>query len=271
MTDCIGVFDSGLGGLSALKELKVCLPDENLIYFGDTGRVPYGTRSDDTIKKYVKGDINFMNTFNVKCILIACGTASSIALPHIKNEAKTPTFGVITPAAIAAARGSKLRRIGIIGTNSTIKSGAYERELKRIDSEISCISVPCPLFVPLVENGRFLKGDPVTKLVAEQYLEKIKEFGVDTLILGCTHYPLLKDIIGEVMGENVTLIDPGFESAHTLKAYLLAHDLLNKREQKGEVAYYVSDDVDSFSTYATYFLGERVSTDKVTKIDIENY
>ncbi|MBQ2670200.1 MAG: glutamate racemase, partial [Clostridia bacterium] len=183
----IGVFDSGLGGLTAVKQIMKELPNENIIYFGDTGRVPYGTRSRDTILKYTRGDIRFLKTFDVKVIVIACGTASSAALPMIKNEFDVPIVGVIDAAVYAAVRATKNTKIGVIGTSGTIKSGEYEKQIKAYDSSMEVYSKACPMFVPLVENGYF--DSPVTKLIVEEYLEDIRSEGVDTLILGCTHSP----------------------------------------------------------------------------------
>lgn len=269
--DCIGVFDSGLGGLTAVKELRKCLPDENIIYFGDTGRVPYGTRSPATIIKYVRQDIRFMSTFSVKAMLVACGTASSIALPALEGQLPVPTLGVIHCAVETAATHTHNRRVGIIGTPGTISSGAYERELKAIDSEIQTISVACPLFVPLVENGRFAKNDPVPRLVAEDYLRPICDFGVDTLIMGCTHYPLLEDVIRGIMGPRVRLISPGMEGSRSLKEFLYNNRLQNTTSQKGNISYYVSDEVENFTDIASIFLGQRIAPGSVHKIDIETY
>ncbi|MGI6031771.1 MAG: glutamate racemase [Eubacteriales bacterium] len=267
----IGVFDSGLGGLTAVRELKRCLPHENIIYFGDTGRVPYGTRGFQTIIKYARQDIHFLSTFPIKAILIACGTASSIALPALEPELQLPTLGVIGTTVDYALRATRTHRIGVIGTQGTISSGAYERELKRLDPQAQIVSNACPLFVPLVENGRCKLGDPVPRLVAEEYLAPIQEFGVDTLILGCTHYPLLREVIGQIMGSEVTLIDAGYAGSHSLKRYLTQHEMLSQRQEPGSVSYYVSDDVAGFSQLASVFLGEQVEDTDVQKIDIERY
>lgn len=264
----IGVFDSGLGGLTAVKQIMKELPNENIIYFGDTGRVPYGTRSPDTILKYTRGDIRFLNSFNVKIIVIACGTASSVALPHVKEEFDTPIVGVVDAAVYKAVRSTKNKKIGIIGTPGTIKSGAYEKLIKAENNELKTYTMACPLFVPLVENGHF--DTPVTKLVVDEYLREIRNAGVDTLILGCTHYPLLKRTIGEYMGESVTLIDPGAEVAKYLKKML--SDSMQHAEQKEEsqYSYYVSDNVEGFEELGGIFL-ERKIDGQVKKIDIEKY
>ena len=181
---CIGVFDSGLGGLTAVKQIINELPKEDIIYFGDTGRVPYGSRSKETLLKYTRGDIRFLNTFDVKIIVIACGTASSAALPAIKDEFDVPIIGVIDAAVYAAVRATKNKKIGVIGTAGTIKSGEYEKQIKAYDREMQTFAKACPMFVPLVENGYF--DTEVTRIIVAEYLEEIRNQGVDTLILGCT-------------------------------------------------------------------------------------
>ena len=264
----IGVFDSGLGGLTAVKQIMQELPNENIIYFGDTGRVPYGTRSRDTILKYTRGDIRFLKTFDVKVIVIACGTASSAALPMIKGEFDVPIVGVIDAAVYAAVRATKNKKIGVIGTSGTIKSGEYEKQISEYDSEMQVFSKACPMFVPLVENGYF--DTEVTRLIVAEYLEEIRNEGVDTLILGCTHYPLLEKVISEYMGDSVTLINSGAEVAKYLKKKLddeMAHSDKIDTEQ---YRYYVSDDISSFEELGSIFL-EREINGQVTKIDIEKY
>lgn len=264
----IGVFDSGLGGLTAVKQIMQELPNENIIYFGDTGRVPYGTRSRDTILKYTRGDIRFLKTFDVKVIVIACGTASSAALPMIKNEFDVPIVGVIDAAVYAAVRATKNKKIGVIGTSGTIKSGEYEKQIKAYDSEMQIFSKACPMFVPLVENGYF--DSPVTKLIVEEYLEGIRAAGVDTLILGCTHYPLLSKVIGEYMGDSVTLINSGAEVAKYLKKKFDREMMHSDKTDEEQYRYYVSDDISSFEQLGGIFL-EREINGQVSKIDIEQY
>ncbi len=264
----IGVFDSGLGGLTAVKQIMKELPNENIIYFGDTGRVPYGTRSRDTILKYTRGDIRFLKTFDVKMIVIACGTASSAALPAIKDEFDIPIVGVIDAAVYAAVRSTKNKKIGVIGTQGTIKSGEYEKQIKAYDSEMQVFNRACPMFVPLVENGYF--DSPVTKLLVEEYLEEIRSAGVDTLILGCTHYPLLAKTISEYMGDGVTLINPGAEVAKYLKKKLAGETAHSGKTDKTQYHYYVSDDIAGFEQLGGIFL-EREINGQVTKIDIEKY
>lgn len=264
----IGVFDSGLGGLTAVKQIMQELPNENIIYFGDTGRVPYGTRSRDTILKYTRGDIRFLQTFDVKVIVIACGTASSAALPMIKNEFDVPIVGVIDAAVYAAVRATKNKKIGVIGTSGTIKSGEYEKQIHEYDSEMQVFARACPMFVPLVENGYF--DSPVTKLIVREYLEEIRAQGVDTLILGCTHYPLLEKVIHEYMGDGVTLINSGAEVAKYLKKKLDDEMAHSDRIDEHQYRYYVSDDISSFEELGGIFL-ERQINGQVNKIDIEEY
>lgn len=265
---CIGVFDSGLGGLTAVREIMKILPDENIIYFGDTGRVPYGTRSHETILKYTKNDIRFLKSFDVKMIVIACGTASSVALPGVQDEFDVPIVGVVEPAVKAAYNATKNKKVGIIGTPGTIKSRSYEKLIKSFDSEIETYTKACPLFVPLVENGHF--DTQVAALVVEEYLEEIKNAKVDTLILGCTHYPLLAKIIGEYMGEGVTLINPGAQAAKHIKNMLYGA-MAHSKEQEGEkYRYFVSDNAQNFETLGSMFLETKING-QVTKIDIEKY
>lgn len=265
----IGVFDSGLGGLTAVRQIKKIMPYEDIIYLGDTGRVPYGTRSRETIIKYTKQDINFLKSHNIKAIIVACGTVSSVALDTVVDDYDIPIIGVVKPAVHAAITGEKKQRIGIIGTTSTIKSGSYSRLIKEIsekhDLDIETFERDCPLFVPLVENGRFLRDDAVTKLVVEEYLSEIKKQNIDTLILGCTHYPLLSQIIGDFLGDNVRLIDPGQVTAEYIST------MLDKKEnKKAKHHFYVTDDVESFSKNAKTFLGEQIN-DKTELIDILEY
>ncbi len=262
----IGVFDSGLGGLTVMKEIMQELPNENIVYFGDTGRVPYGTRSKETIIKYSMSDIRFLESQNVKLIIIACGTASSVALTSVRDKFKTPIIGVVDATAEAAVRATKNKKIGVIGTNGTINSGAYETIIKRYGAKT--ISRACPLFVPLVENGHF--DTEVARLIVEEYLTPIRDAGVDTLILGCTHYPHLKKVIGEFMGADVTLIEPGEEVAKYLK-YECKKELLNLGAADDEqYKYFVSDSVEGFSELASVFLHRNING-KVKKIDIEKY
>ncbi len=263
----IGIFDSGLGGLTCVKEIMKIMPKEDIIYFGDTGRVPYGTRSRDTIVKYVRQDINFLKTFDIKSIIIACGTASSAALPMIENEFDLDITGVVHPAAKNAALSTKSGKIGVIGTEGSIRSGKYKEELLKINPDFEIISKACPLFVPLVENG-YLKNE-ATRLIAEDYLLEMKNEKIDTLILGCTHYPLLSDIIRDVLGDEVTLIDSGAAAAAFTKKKIENRSLQAERQQ-GSCKFFVSDITESFSKQGGMFLNREI-TEQVKRINIENY
>jgi len=265
----IGVFDSGLGGLTAVKALRRLLPGEDLIYFGDTARVPYGGRSRETLLKYARQDIAFLRSFDLKAVLIACGTVTSTSLDTLRKENDLPVLGVVEPSCREALAVTKNKKIGMIATLASARSGAYERTLKGLDADVRVVSQPCPLFVPLVENGRFRQGDVVIETVAREYLTPLMEAGVDTLILGCTHYPLLKDIIGEICGPGVTLIDSGAASARALRQQLAAEGQLTDRQQ-GETRFYVSDRPEDFEKLAAVFLEEPLSRG-AERIDIEQY
>lgn len=265
----IGVFDSGLGGLTAVKEIMREFPNESIVYFGDTGRVPYGTRSPETILQYTRDDINFMRSFDVKTIIIACGTASSVALPTVSDENPDISItGVVDATAQAAYRATKNKKIGIIGTSGTIKSGSYEKIIKDCDGDIKTYTKACPLFVPMVENGHI--DTPVIRLIIEEYLEDIKNEGVDTLILGCTHYPLLKKAIGEYMGDNVVLIDPCAEVVKCLKTHLGDEILHGDIKDKEQYRYFVSDSPSDFAEHGSAFLEHEI-IGQVERIDIEKY
>lgn len=265
----IGVFDSGLGGLTAVRELMSILPNENIIYFGDTGRVPYGSRSKETIYKYSLQDAKFLLKHNVKMIIAACGTVSSVAV-NLKDDLPVPYTGVVSPTCYAAAKTSKNKKIGVIGTSATINSHSYKKMLKSFDSEISVIEQDCPLFVPLVENGFISKDDQIVRLVIKRYLTPLIEAGVDTLILGCTHYPIIKEAISSVIGSAVTLIDSGRETALYAQKILKKKNLLNDKGDNGLCEFYVSDTPDGFENVAGIFLGKNIKHN-VQQIDIELY
>lgn len=263
----IGIFDSGLGGLTCVKTVTEIMPNEDIIYFGDTGRVPYGTKSADTLVKYVKQDISFLESFNIKFIIIACGTASCAVLPNIQNEISTDIIGVLEPTCKKAVSVTRNGKIGVIGTQSTINSGNYAKIIKELSPHAEVISRACPMFVPIVENG-YTSGE-IARLLVEEYLEPIKKRDVDTLILGCTHYPHLADEIQKYMGKNVTLINSGAEAAAEAKRRLLSQDALSA-EKCGTVKYYVSDSVDGFERLAEKFLDKHIDG-SVEKIDIDKY
>ena len=254
----IGVFDSGLGGLTALRELTALLPSEHFIYFGDTARVPYGTRSRDTIINYARQDVNFLRSFDLKAILIACGTVSTTAMDALRAEFAIPIFGVVDPAVEQAVAASKSGRIGLIGTPATVGSGAFERAILAKNPTARVTSRACPLFVPLVENGRYEPSDKVVELVVAEYLAHLKTAEVDTLVLGCTHYPLLTEAIAACMGDGVTLINTGATAAVALARFLTEYDLLAPSDQPGGQAFYVSDSPEGFERLASIFLRTNV-------------
>lgn len=265
----IGVFDSGLGGLTAVRALRRLLPGEDLVYFGDTARVPYGGRSRETILKYARQDVAFLRSFDLKAILIACGTVTTTSLDILQAENDLPILGVVEPSCQEALNATRNRRIGMAATLASVRSGAYERTLKALCPEVSVVCQPCPLFVPLVENGRFRTGDVVIETIAREYMVPLQEARVDTLILGCTHYPLLRDVIGSILGADVTLVDSGEASAKALRQMLAEQELLSNRQQ-GETRFYVSDRPEDFERIASVFLGENLSH-SAERIDIEQY
>ncbi|MBE6963716.1 MAG: glutamate racemase [Ruminococcaceae bacterium] len=266
----IGVFDSGLGGLTAVRSLRQILPEENLIYFGDTARVPYGGRSKETLLKYARQDVRFLRSFDLKAILIACGTVSTTSLDTLRQENDLPIVGVVEPTCRRAVNATKNKKIGMIATLASVRSGAYEAALRRMDEGVEVFCAPCPLFVPLVENGRFRRGDVVIETVAREYLEPLKEAGIDTLILGCTHYPLLTEIVSDVMGAEVTLVSAGEESAFELKRLLNDGSLRADSAQKGAAEFYVSDRPEDFERIASVFLQEELRSG-ARRIDIDRY
>lgn len=252
----IGVFDSGLGGLSAVRHLQNLLPGENIVYFGDTGRVPYGTRSRETIRRYTEEDCHLLLEHDVKFIIAACGTVSSVAA-DLLDALPVPATGVVFPTAKAAAAATRNKRVGILGTAATIRSTSFEKALLAIDPEIQVTATPCPLFVPLVESGWIAQDDDVAIPMVRRYLSAVKDAGVDTLILGCTHFPLLAPIIREELGDGVTLIDSGRETAVRCAELLRESGSLSDRES-GESLFFVSDQPEDFSRVAEIFLGRSV-------------
>ena len=264
----IGVFDSGLGGLCAVREIRKVLSGEDIIYFGDTGRVPYGNKSCETIRKYGQQSVNFLREKNVDIILAACGTVSSVALGELQGGCGVPVLGIIEGACekavrIAGAAGNK--KIGVIGTQATVASGAFEKYIKKLDGSCEVYARACPLFVPLVENGHIQAGDMIAKLAAEKYLADLRGLGLACLILGCTHYPMLKDIIGEAIGTE--LIDAGAEAAHKLKR-VIGRGSPDKKP--GALEIFISDEGMCFSEIASGFLGFDIKSG-ISKINIENY
>ena len=265
----IGVFDSGLGGLTVVRELLKALPNEKIVYFGDTGRVPYGGRSSETIIRYAQQDERFLLSNDVKLIIAACGTVSSVAA-HTGKDLPVPFLEVVTPAATAAVAATKNRKIGIIGTSATVKSGAYDEKIRAIRRDIEVYSADCPIFVPLVEAGWIKKGDCVTIETVRRYLEPLREKSVDTLILGCTHYPVLTEFISDYMGPQVTLINTGYTAALSAAQFMSEKELLSDREGLPEHKYFVSDRAESFTRVANILLGRDIDG-AVSKVEITKY
>ncbi len=263
----IGVFDSGLGGLTVVKEIIKELPNEDIIYFGDTGRVPYGTRSVDTIKKYAIEDERFLLTHDVKLIVAACGTVSSVASDTAKLL-PVPYFEVVSHAAKAAIKASKNGKIGVIGTNATVKSSQHKVEILKLNPVAKVINCACPLFVPLVEEGWYSADDVIVYETVKRYLQPIIDFGADTLILGCTHYPVLREAISRVLGEGVTLINAGTATAEAVSSYLVENGLENN--EGGMHKFFVSDKPDFFKEQASVLLEKEIDDTKVEKVDIGN-
>jgi len=236
----IGVFDSGIGGLTVLREIRRLLPNEDILYFGDTARVPYGTKSADTVRDFASQIVDFLVGQKVKLIVVACNTVSAMALDHLRKRFKSvPLFGVVEPGVTAAVGATKNRRIGVIGTVATVNSNAYRDRLLEADPRLTIVQQACPLFVPLVETG--WTGNAVALLTAKEYLSSLKKKAIDTLVLGCTHYPLLKPVIRKVMGKAVTLVDSAEEIAGDIRAYLGLRRLRNNRKGKGSIRCWLSD------------------------------
>jgi len=266
----IGVFDSGIGGLTVVREIMRQMPSEDIVYFGDTARVPYGSKSKDTILRYARQIIRFLKTKDVKAIVIACNTASAYALDTVVKESDIPIIGVIESGARMAINSTRNGKVGVIGTQGTISSGIYPKTMKDIDGKVDVVQKACPLFVPLVEEG--LLHDTVTDEIASRYLSELKAKYIDTLVLGCTHYPLLRSTIGKIMGDDVTLVNPAYETAIELKQLLTYNNMLHDstdENHKAEYRFYVSDLADKFADFATSILPNEIKS--TNKIEIENY
>lgn len=265
----IGVFDSGVGGLTVAREIMRNLPKEDIVYFGDTARVPYGSKSKDNIIRYSRQIIHFLQTKGVKAIVIACNTASALALETVKDEFDIPIIGVVEPGARAALEVTVNKKIGVIGTEATVRSSMYEKIIHGVDSEVSVIAKACPLFVPLVEEG--FKKHQVTDEIIDYYLASLKKSDIDALILGCTHYPLLRSKIREYVGEKITLVNPAYETAMDLKRILNEMDMENPdiEGDHGSYSFYVSDAADKFKQFANSILPYDIETTK--QINIEEY
>lgn len=268
----IGIFDSGVGGLTVAREIMRQMPDERLIYFGDTARVPYGGKSRETVLRYARQITRFLISRDVKAVVVACNTATAFALEDLQKEFDLPVIGVIHPGAEAAAAATKNGRVGVIGTQGTIGSGIYEAVLGQLDPAISVFGKACPLLCPLVEEGWL--DDPITIEVIHRYLAELKKQDVDTLVLGCTHYPLLRHQMEREMGPEVALINPAYETAVTCKRVLMQHRLLCDTpavtgEDADRYCFTVSDDPQHLQRFAESVL--RTEVGPAEKIDIEQY
>lgn len=252
----IGIFDSGVGGLTVLRELMKELPQEDTIYFGDTARVPYGTKSPDTVIRYAREIATFLTRRDIKLLVVACNTASAVALPALQEQLSIPVVGVIEPGATRAVEATRSGKIGVIGTSGTIRSSAYTRAIKRLNPEVEVLATPCPIFVPLAEEG-WVDND-IAYRTAELYLHDLQEAGVDTLVLGCTHYPLLKKVIGTIMGPDVVLVDSAEETARTVAAILAEQDMLRPVTESGNHHYFVTDVPAGFIRVGNRFLGGKL-------------
>ena len=266
----IGVFDSGIGGLTVAREIMRQMPNEKIIYFGDTARVPYGNKSQETVTRFSEQIVRFLNTFQVKTIVVACNTASAYALDTLEKESQIPIIGVVKPGAKAAVEATRNGRIGVIATAATIGSKIYSKYITELNSDVTIHGKACPLFVPLVEEG--LWDDPVTNEIARRYLAELIDIDIDTLILGCTHYPLIRTALGRIMGDRVTLVNPAYETAIELKAMLQKMDLLNEETPglgSNQYEFYVSDNEEQFVRFANSIIKYGILSAKT--IPIEKY
>ncbi len=265
----IGVFDSGLGGLTVAKELRRLMPYEDIVYFGDTGRVPYGNRSEDTIKRYAKEDEDFLLKQGVKAIVAACGTVSSVAA-DVSKELPVPFFEVVSHASREAVRLTKTGKIGVIGTAATVKSQKHKEYILSFMPQAQIFTKSCPLFVPLVEEGWYKEDDLVVFETVKRYLKPLMIEGVDTLILGCTHYPVLSEAITCVMGKGVELINAGTATARAVLQYFESENMLCDSKEKGEFKFFVSDKPDSFRYQASVLLGKDMDDSRVERISLSS-
>jgi len=264
----IGVFDSGVGGLTVAREIMRQIPNEKIVYFGDTARVPYGSKSKETVTRYSRQILRFLQAKEVKAIVVACNTASAYALEELEKETDIPIIGVVKPGAKVAAEVTINDKIGVIATEGTIGSNIYSDYIKELKPGACVVGKACPLFVPLVEEG--LWQDPVTDEIAKRYLTELIDIGIDTLILGCTHYPLIRSTVGKIMGEDVTLVNPAYETARELKELLKERDLLNDEEIKlGDNMYrfYVSDGAEKFKRFANSIIKYGILSAKTVNIE----
>ncbi len=266
----IGVFDSGVGGLTVAREIMRQIPNEKIIYFGDTARVPYGSKSKETVTRFSRQIVRFLSTFQVKAIVVACNTASACALGELERESDIPIIGVVKPGAKVASEVTRNGRIGVIGTEATIGSKIYNQYITELNREVTIYGKACPLFVPLVEEGLWV--DPVTDEIAKRYLTELIDLDIDTLILGCTHYPLIRSTLGRIMGEKVSLVNPAYETARELKELLGEKGLLGDHAPalgENQYQFYVSDTAEKFKNFANSIIKYGILSAKT--IHIEEY
>ncbi len=266
----VGVFDSGVGGLTVAREIMRQIPNEKIIYFGDTARVPYGSKSKETVTRFSEQIVRFLRTFQVKTIVVACNTASAYALDKLEQDIDIPIIGVLKPGARAATETTENGRIGVIATEATIGSGMYNKYIEELNRNVTIYGKACPLFVPLIEEG--LWEDPVTDEIARRYLTELIDIDIDTLILGCTHYPLIRSTLGRIAGDKVTLVNPAYETARELREMLKDMDLLNDEEPglgSNRYRFYVSDKADKFVRFANSIIKYGILSAKT--VNIENY
>ena len=264
----IGVFDSGVGGLTVAREIMRQIPNEKIIYFGDTARVPYGNKSRKTVTRFSQQIVRFLRTFQVKTIVVACNTASAYAMEALEQDIDIPIIGVVKPGARAAVSATGNGRIGVIATEATIGSQIYTKYIQELNQNISIYGKACPLFVPLVEEG--LWEDPVTDEIARRYLTELIDIDIDTLILGCTHYPLIRSTLGKIMGERVTLVNPAYETARELRELLIRHGLLREEPPalgSNRYQFYISDKADKFVHFANSIIKYGILSAKTVNIE----
>lgn len=265
----IGIFDSGLGGLTVLKEVMELMPRESIVYFGDSGRAPYGVKSRETVIKYTFQDIRFLMSQDIKMIVIACNTASVCAIETVQDYFDIPIIEVIKPGAAAGAKTTSNKKVGVIGTILTVSSGAYERAINAIDDTIQVYSKACPLFVPLVEEGPEWWDDEITYQIALKYLTPLKQADIDTLVLGCTHYPLLQKTISRVLGEKVRLVSSAQEVARVVKRVIEENNIAAEENNKPIYKFFTSDSIEKFEPLCSAILNRTITS--AEKVDIEKY
>ncbi|HIW80687.1 MAG TPA: glutamate racemase [Candidatus Acetatifactor stercoripullorum] len=266
----IGVFDSGVGGLTVAREIMRQIPNEKIIYFGDTARVPYGSKSKETVTRFSRQIVRFLQSFQVKTIVVACNTASAYALDELEKETDIPIIGVVKPGAKTAVQVTRNGKIGVIATEATIGSRIYSKYIQELNENVTIYGKACPLFVPLVEEG--LWQDPVTDEIAKRYLTELIDIDIDTLILGCTHYPLIRSTLGRIMGEKVTLVNPAYETARELRELLDKKGILNEEPPElgdNQYQFYVSDGAEKFKQFANSIIKYGILSTKT--VNIEQY